>query len=92
MAAVRWRRLAAVPVAVAGVLLFYTVRAVAHHASDPGLYTEVVLFSGDRAVFTLGAEPAFLTAGGLLFLAAGVVAWRSGAVAEPADASEPSAA
>jgi len=74
VAALRWRRLAAVPVATGGVVLFYALRAVTHYALDPGLYTEVRT-AGGATELVLGAEPILLVVGGGLLVAAGVVGW-----------------
>jgi len=76
VAALRWRRLAVVPAAVGGVVLFYALRAVLHYALDPGLYVEVSTYAGPSR-FVLGAEPVLLVAGGALLVAAGVVRWRA---------------
>jgi len=74
-AAHRWRRLAVLPVATGGVVLFYVARAVLYAARDPGLYT-VSTYRGGPIRFVLGAEPFLLGAGGLLLVAAGVGGWR----------------
>jgi hypothetical protein len=74
-AARRWRRLALVPVAAGGVVLFYALRAVRHYARDPGLYTEVETHGGESLRFVLGAEPFLLVAGAVLLVAAGVRGW-----------------
>jgi len=71
-----WRRLAVVPVATGGVVLFYALRAAMHYALDPGLYVEVSAYGGPTR-FVLGAEPFLLVAGGALLVAAGVVEWRA---------------
>jgi len=76
IAALRWRRLAVVPVATGGVVLFYALRAVLHYAVDPGLYVEVSAYGG-RTEFVLGAEPVLLVGGGALLVVAGVVGWRA---------------
>ncbi|GAB3324332.1 hypothetical protein EI982_11750 [Haloplanus rallus] len=76
-AAHRWRRLAVVPVAAGGVVLFYAARAVLHYALDPGLYVTVSTYGGGSTRFVLGAEPFLLAAGGLLLVAAGVEGWRA---------------
>ncbi|WP_435067290.1 hypothetical protein [Haloplanus sp. C73] len=76
VAALRWRRLAVVPAATGGVVLFYALRAVLHYALDPGLYVEVQVYGGPTR-FVLGAEPVLLVVGGALLVAAGVVEWRA---------------
>lgn len=73
----RWRRLAAVPVAAGGVVSFYSLRAVLHYAFDPGLYTEVSRHGGGSVVLVLGAEPFLLVAGGVLLAVGGVMGWRA---------------
>jgi hypothetical protein len=71
----RWRRLAVVPVATGGVVLFYALRAALHYALDPGLYVEVSAYGGPTR-FVLGAEPVLLVVGGTLLVVAGVTGWR----------------
>jgi hypothetical protein len=77
VATARWRRLAVVPVAAGGLVLFYALRAVLAYARDPGLYTEVSTYAGEPVRFVLGAEPFLLVAGGVLLVAAGVLGWRA---------------
>lgn len=77
LASVRWRRLAGATVATGAVVVFYPVRAVATWARDPGLYTEVPLYSGETTRFVLGPEPFLLAAGGCLLALAGVLGWRA---------------
>jgi hypothetical protein len=77
VAARRWRWLAGVPVAIGGVVLFYTLRAVAGWVqSTTPLYREFSPpaggFEGERIMIVLGAEPFLLAAGGLLLVGAGV--------------------
>ncbi|WP_338740323.1 hypothetical protein [Haloplanus salilacus] len=74
VAALRWRRLALVPVLMGGVVLFYVFRAVLNYAQDPGLYT-VVDLGGESLRFVLGAEPFLLVGGAILLVAAGVRVW-----------------
>lgn len=74
--ALRWRRLAAVPIAAGGVVLFYAVRALLHQVQTRSLYTERATRSGEPIMFVLGAEPFLLIAGGVLLVAAGVGGWR----------------
>jgi len=76
VAALRWRRLAVVPVATGGVVLCYALRAVVYYALDPGLYTTVPVYGGTTRL-VLGAEPALLVAGGTLLVAAGIVRRRA---------------
>lgn len=76
VASLRWKRLAAVSVGVGGIVLFYTLRAVAHYLREPGLYTEVSTYGGDSVVLILGAEPFLLGIGGLLFAGAGITRVR----------------
>lgn len=60
----RWRRLAVVPAATGGVVLFYALRAALHYAFDPGLYVAVSAYGGPTR-FVLGAEPVPLVVGGI---------------------------
>jgi len=76
VAARRWRRLAAIPAATGGVVLFYALRATLHYALDPGLYVTVSAYGGQTRL-VLGAEPVLLVVGGGLLVAAGVVRWRA---------------
>ncbi|AZH24153.1 hypothetical protein [Haloplanus aerogenes] len=76
VAARRWRRLAVVPAATGGVVLFYALRAALHYALDPGLYVEVSAYGGPTRL-VLGAEPFLLVAGGALLVGAAVVEWRA---------------
>ncbi|WP_251329080.1 hypothetical protein [Haloplanus pelagicus] len=75
--ALRWRRLAVVPVVAGGVVAFYALRAIVHYALDPGLYAEVETYGGHSTRFVLGAEPFLLVAGAVLLAAAGVRAWTA---------------
>jgi hypothetical protein len=77
VAALRWRRLAAVPAATGGVVLFYALRATLGYARDPGLYTTVSLHGGGPVRLVLGAEPVLLAAGGALLVFAGVRGWTA---------------
>jgi len=74
--ALRWRRLAAVPIAAGGVVLFSAVRALRHHVLNTPLYTETVTGSSEPIMFVLGAEPFLLIAGGTLLVGAGAVGLR----------------
>jgi len=76
VAALRWRRLAVVPVATGSVVLCYALRAVLYYAFDPGLYTTVPVYGGTTRL-VLGAEPALLAVGGTLLVVAGVVRGRA---------------
>jgi hypothetical protein len=76
VAALRWRRLAVVPVAAGVVVAFYAFRAVLQYALDPGLYVEVSTYGGTTRL-VLGAEPALLAVGGALLVAAGVAGWSA---------------
>ncbi|WP_199514416.1 hypothetical protein [Haloferax sp. Atlit-19N] len=76
LAALRWKYAAVVPVVVGVVEVGYSLVAVSHYVRDPGLYTTVQTFDGTTR-FVLGAEPFLLVVGGLLFLGAGFVAWRT---------------
>jgi len=73
VAALKWRHLAAVPVATGVVVLFYALRAALHYA---GLYVTVSAYGGPTR-FVLGAEPILLVVGGALLVVAGVVGWRT---------------
>jgi hypothetical protein len=79
VAARRFWRLAAVPFAAGGVVLFYVLRVVyGWFTSSVPLYRETSLdaagFGGDTVMFVLGAEPFLLALGGLLLAGAGVAA------------------
>jgi hypothetical protein len=76
VAASRWRRFAAVPVATGVAVLFYALRATLHYALDPGLYVTVSAYGGPTGL-VLGAEPVLLVGGGGLLVAADVVRWRA---------------
>lgn len=76
VAALRWKRLSLVPVAMGGVVLFYALRALVLTVQDTRLYAETTTYGGDSVVFILGAEPFLLLAGGGLLVSAGVVGWR----------------
>ncbi|EMA01555.1 hypothetical protein [Haloferax denitrificans] len=76
LVALRWKYAAVLPVAVGGVEIGYALVAVSHYVREPGLYTTVQTFDGTTRL-VLGAEPFLLVAGGLLFLGAGFVAWRT---------------
>jgi hypothetical protein len=88
----RWKRLAAVPVAMGGVVLFYALRATIQKVLNVPLYTETTIYSGDAVVFVLGAEPFLLVAAGLLLVGAGVAGWRRHAWDTGADEASTSAA
>jgi hypothetical protein len=93
VAATRLKYLAAVPVAVGGVVLVYAGRAVLGYVRDPGLYTPVRTYGGETTRFVLGAEPFLLVAGGGLLVVAGVAGWRAHAGRAGAEtATDPSAA
>jgi hypothetical protein len=82
LAARRWKRLAAVPIATGAVVLFYALRAVfIQFQQGVPLYREVTLsaggFDGDTVVFVLGAEPFLLVAGAALLVASGVSTLRT---------------
>ncbi|USZ69833.1 hypothetical protein NGM10_15620 (plasmid) [Halorussus salilacus] len=77
IATVRWRFGAVLPLAVGGVVLSYSVRAVGHYARDPGLYTGVPFVGRATSRYVLGLEPYMLVGAGLLFVASGVVGIRS---------------
>lgn len=81
----RWKRLAAVPAAVGGVVLFYAVRAMAGYVLNGlPLYTETTLpRSTEPVVYVFGAEPFLLVAGGLLFVGAGIARLRRWTPREP---------
>lgn len=72
----RWKRLAVVPIAAGGVVLFYALRAIIQKVQNVPLYTETATYGGDPVVFILGAEPFLLLAGGLLLIGAGLLGWR----------------
>lgn len=72
----RWKRLAIVPVATGGVVLFYALRAILQTVQNVRLYTETTMYEDAPVVFILGAEPFLLIAGGLLLVGAGGVGWR----------------
>lgn len=82
IAAHRWKRLAGVPVAVGGVVLFYTARAVygQFRARRP-LYREFHIygggFDGEPIMFILGLEPFLLAGGGILLIGAGLAGWNT---------------
>lgn len=75
LASARWRRAAALPLAVGGIVLFYVGRAVAHYLT-PTLYTGLPVAGGQTGRHIFGAEPYLLTLGALLFVAAGVLGYR----------------
>lgn len=74
--AVRLRYGAVPPPVVGGVVLFYSLRAVNHHALDPGLYTGVPFIGRSTSRYVLGLEPYLLVGAGVLFVASGVIGWR----------------
>lgn len=90
--AYRWRRVAVLPAATGGVVLYYALRAVLGYALDPGLYTEVTLWSGRTTAYVLGAEPFLLAAGGLLLVASGLVGYGTGGDSERRRRADESAA
>ena len=78
----RWKRLSILSVVVGGSVLFYAFRAVFDLVQSPRpLYREFPVqgagFEGDTVMFVLGAEPFFLTAGGVLLMAAGITPFTS---------------
>ena len=91
VAALRWKRLAVVPVAIGGVVLFYALRAILQKVLNVPLYTETTTFGGDPVVFVLGAEPFLLTVGGVLLVGAGITGWRRPAGRDEDDEMSPSA-
>ncbi|WP_158055442.1 hypothetical protein [Halorussus halophilus] len=77
VAARKWKRLASIPVAMGGIVLFYVFRAVlAQFQSPHSLYREHSLRPPGSEEYTvmvvLGAEPFLLAVGGLLLVGAGV--------------------
>lgn len=76
VATLRWKRLAVVPAATGGVVLFYALRALVRKVLNVPLYRETTTFGGDPVMFVLGAEPFLLVGSGVLFLAAGRAGWR----------------
>lgn len=81
VAALRWKRLASVPIATGGIVLFYTLRAVFEQfQTSPPLYREFSAtgggFEGDTVMLILGAEPFLLAAGGVLLIGAGIARWQ----------------
>jgi hypothetical protein len=76
VATLRWKRLAVVPAAIGGVVLFYALRALAQKVLNVPLYTETTTFGGEPVMFVLGAEPFLLVGAGALFVAAGLTGWR----------------
>jgi len=87
VATLRWRRLALVPVAVGGVVLFYALRAVGHYVWEPGLYTAVETYGGASLRFVLGAEPFLLVGGAVLLVVAGVRGWTVCSSSDGGDAT-----
>lgn len=88
VAALRWKRLASVPVATGGIVLYSVFRAILGQFQSPhSLYREYSLQPPGSEEFTvmvvLGAEPVLLAAGGLLLVAAGI----AGSKLEPLPAS-----
>lgn len=73
---VRWRSGAAVPVAVGGIVFFYSLRAAGYYAQDPGLYTGLPYLGRATSRFILGGEPYWLVGAGVLFVAAGIIGSR----------------
>ncbi len=78
LAASRWRRVALLPQAVGGVVLFYALRAVGIYLSDPLLevYTGLPVLDGTTGRVVFGAEPYLLILGGLLLIAGGVLGFH----------------
>lgn len=78
LAASRWRRVALLPQAVGGVVLFYALRAVGIYLPDPLLevYTGLPVLDGTTGRVVFGAEPYLLILGGLLLIAGGVLGLR----------------
>jgi hypothetical protein len=82
VAALRWKRLASVPFAVGGIVLFYALRAVFSAFQSPArpLYREFSPrapgFEGETVMLILGAEPFLLAGGGLVLMGAGVAGWK----------------
>ncbi|UPV99008.1 hypothetical protein M0R88_10770 [Halorussus gelatinilyticus] len=82
VAALRWKRLASVPFATGGIVLFYAFRAVGPFLRSPTrpLYREFSPgapgFEGESVMLVLGAEPFLLAGGGLLLVGAGIAASR----------------
>jgi hypothetical protein len=72
----RWKRLAVVPVATGGVVLFYALRAMFQTAQNLTLYAETTTYDGTPVAFVLGVEPVLLVAGGFLLVGAGIESWR----------------
>lgn len=76
---IRRKRLAVVPVAVGGVLVFEAVRTTVLAATGlpyPLFAETTYRRSGEPVMFILGAEPFLLVAGGVLFVGAGIVRLR----------------
>ncbi|QLD86892.1 hypothetical protein HWV23_14545 [Natronomonas halophila] len=78
VAALRWKRLASVPVVMGSIVLFYALRAMFSWvvSSRRPLYQEYSPqapgFDGEPIMLIFGAEPFLLAAGGLLLIGAGI--------------------
>lgn len=77
VAALRWKRLASIPVVMGSIVLFYAFRAVlGQFRSSYPLYREYSLQPPGSQEYTvmiiLGAEPFILVVGGLLLMGAGI--------------------
>ncbi|MHB9285660.1 LPXTG cell wall anchor domain-containing protein [Halobacteriales archaeon Cl-PHB] len=72
----RWSRLALLPVAAGGIVLFYALRASLQLVRQRPLYTETTTYDGATIKFVLGAEPFLLVAGGILLVGSGLLGWR----------------
>lgn len=80
LAATRWRRAAAIPALAGLIVCFYPIRAVAHYATEEGVYTGLPAVGDPTSRVVLGAEPFLLVLGGLCLLGAGYVGWRAPAL------------
>ncbi|MFC7081977.1 hypothetical protein [Halorussus caseinilyticus] len=95
VAALRWKRLASVPFAMGGIVLFYALRAVFDLFRSPGrpLYREFSPqapgFEGETVVFVLGAEPFLLAGGALLLIGSGIAGSKLRTPAEGGDEVTP---
>ncbi|UPV72932.1 hypothetical protein M0R89_10270 [Halorussus limi] len=91
-----WRkRLATVPFATGGIVVFYAFRAVFSwfRSSRRPLYREFSPrapgFEGETVVFVLGAEPFLVAGGGLLLVGAGIATSKFRTPVEEGDESTP---